>query len=128
MIAIGIFPLIGGESTKFSTHISATAANYAAYQQKIFSSVAIMIVETTNSGESRQYIKGVLKKFSGGSDLLGMRKVFVRRAIHCRIKSGIHYTVIWLAYVQYLIYLERESFYWMKHKLNSISVLFCQIN
>ena len=55
-----------GESSKFSTHISATAANYAAYQQKIFSSVAIMIVETTNSGESRQNIKGVLKKFSGG--------------------------------------------------------------
>ena len=40
-----------------------------------------MIVETTNSGESRQNIKGALKKFSGGSDLLGMRKVFVRRAI-----------------------------------------------
>ena len=68
MIAIGIFPLtrVGGgggggegESSKFSTHISATVANYAAYQQKLFSSVAIMIVETTNSGESRQNIKGV---------------------------------------------------------------------
>ena len=118
----------GGESSKFSTHISATAANYAAYQQKLFSSVAIMIVETTNSGESRQNIKGALKKFSGGSGLLGMRKVFMRRAIPCCIKSGLHYTVIWLAYVQYLIYLERESLYWMKRKLNSISVLFCQIN
>ena len=57
-----------------------------------------------------------------------MRKFFLRRAIPCRIKSGLHYTVIWLAYVQYLIYLERESIYCMKHKLNSISVLFCQIN
>ena len=54
---------IGGESSKFSTHTSATAANYAAYQQKLFSSVAIMIVETTNSGESRQNIKGAFKKF-----------------------------------------------------------------
>ena len=53
----------GAESSKFSTHTSATAANYAAYQQKLFSSVAIMIVETTNSGESRQNIKGALKKF-----------------------------------------------------------------
>ena len=52
-----------GESSKFSTHTSATAANYAAYQQKLFSSVAIMLVETTNSGESRQNIKGALKKF-----------------------------------------------------------------
>ena len=86
-----------------------------------------MILETTNSGESRQNIKGALKKFSGGSGLLGMRKVFVRRVIPCHIKSGLHYTVIWLAYVQYLIYLERESLYWMKHKLNSISVLFYQI-
>ena len=57
--------------------MSATAANYAACQQKLFSSVAIMIVETTNSGESRQNIKGALKKFSGGSGLLGMRKVFL---------------------------------------------------
>ena len=66
MIARGIFPLTsggGGESSKFSTHISATAANYAAYQQKLFSSVAIMIVETTNSGKNRR----ALKKFSGGS-------------------------------------------------------------
>ena len=53
----------GGESSKFSTHISATAANYEAYQQKLFSSVAIMIVQTTNSGESRQSIKRALKKF-----------------------------------------------------------------
>ena len=53
----------GGESSKFSTHISATAANYEAYQQKLFSSVAIIIVQTTNSGESRQNIKGALKKF-----------------------------------------------------------------
>ena len=53
----------GGESSKFSTPTSAIAANYAAYQQKLFSSVAIMIVETTNSGESRQNIKGALKKF-----------------------------------------------------------------
>ena len=84
------------ESSKFSTYISATAANYAAYQQKLFSSVAIMIVETTNSGESRKNIKGALKKFSGGSGLLGMRKVFVRRAIPCRIKSGLHYTLSYL--------------------------------
>ena len=71
MIAIGIFPLMGGggggggggESSKFSTHISATAANYEAYQQKLFSSVAIIIVQTTNSGESRQNIKGALKTF-----------------------------------------------------------------
>ena len=54
-----------GESSKFSTHISATAANYAASQQKLFSSVAIMIVETTNSGGSSQNIKGALKKFFG---------------------------------------------------------------
>ena len=53
----------GGESSKFSTHISATAANYAAFQQKLFSSVAMMIVETTNSGGSSQNIKGALKKF-----------------------------------------------------------------
>ena len=52
----------GGESSKFSTHISVTAAT-AAYQQKLFSSVAIMIVETTNSGESKQNIKGALKMF-----------------------------------------------------------------
>ena len=57
-----------------------------------------------------------------------MRKAVLRRAIPCSIKSGSHYAVIWLAAVQYLIYLERESLYWMKHKLNSISVLFCQIN
>ena len=64
MIAIGIFPLIGGGGVfKISTHISATAANYEAYQQKLFSSVAVMIVQTTNSGESRQNIKGALKKF-----------------------------------------------------------------
>ena len=63
-----------GGSSKFSTHISATAANYAASQQKLFSSVAIMIVETTNSGGSSQNIKGTLKKFMGGSGLLGMRK------------------------------------------------------
>ena len=87
-----------------------------------------MIVEATNSGGSRQNIKGALKKFLGGSGLLGMRKVVLRRAISCSLKSGLHYTVIWLAAVQYLIYLERESLYRMKHKLNSISVLFCQIN
>ena len=59
----GIFPLIGGKSSIFLTHISATAANYAAYQQKLFRSVAIMIVETTNSGGSRQHIIGALKIF-----------------------------------------------------------------
>ena len=53
----------GRKSSKFSTHVSATAANYAAYQQKLFRSVAIMIVETTNSGGNRQNIKGALKKF-----------------------------------------------------------------
>ena len=53
----------GGGVFKFSTHISATAANYAACQQKPFSSVAIMIVETTNSGGSTQNVKGALKKF-----------------------------------------------------------------
>ena len=59
----GIFPLIGGKSSTLLTHISATAANYEAYQQKLFRSVAIMIVETTNSGGRRQNIKGALKIF-----------------------------------------------------------------
>ena len=69
-----------------------------------------MIVETTNSGESRQNIKGALKKFLGGScGLLGMRKAVLQRAIPCRIKSGLHYTVIWLAYVQHLIYLGKRE-------------------
>ena len=53
----------GGESSTFSTHVSATVANYAAYQQKLFRSVAIIIVETTNSGGSRQNIKGALESF-----------------------------------------------------------------
>ena len=59
----GIFPYIGGKSSTFLIHISATAANYADYQQKLFRSVPIMIVETTNSGGSRQNIKGTLKIF-----------------------------------------------------------------
>ena len=37
-----------GKSSTFLTHISATAANYAAYQRKLFGSVAIMIAERTN--------------------------------------------------------------------------------
>ena len=53
-----------------------------------------MILETTNSGKSRQNIKGALEKFLGGSGLLGMRKVFVRRAILCRIKSVTLYSYL----------------------------------
>ena len=86
-----------------------------------------MIIETTNSGWSRKNIKG-FENVLGRQWPFRDEKVVLRRAIHCSIKSGSHYTVIWLAAVQYLIYLERGSLYWMKHKLNSISVLFCQIN
>ena len=46
----------------------------------------------------------------------------------CSLKSGRHYTVIWSAAVQYLIYLARDSWYRMKHKLNPISVLLCEIH
>ena len=58
----GIFPLIGGSLQHFQ-HITATAANYAAYQQKLFTPIAIMIVETNNSGGSRQNIKKAVKIF-----------------------------------------------------------------
>ena len=52
----GIFPLIGGKPSTFLTHTSATAANYAAYQNKLFKSVAIMTVKTTNfSREQTKY-------------------------------------------------------------------------
>ena len=53
-------------------------------------------------------------------------KVVLRRAPPCSLTLGIHYTVIWSAAVQYLIYLTRDNWYQMKHKLNPISLLLCE--
>ena len=131
VIAIGIFPLIGGgggggeESSKFSTHISVTAAT-AAYQQKLFSSVAIMIQQTTNSGESKQNIKGALKKFKGGSDLFGTRKVLRRAILSHKVRLTLYSYLVSLCPVSDL-FGKRELILDKEYAQLNISSL-CQIN
>ena len=78
------------KSLTFLTHIPATAANYAAYQQKLFRSVAIMTVETTNSGGNRQNIKEALK-ILGRQKPFRNEKSYLGRALPCSLKSGLHY-------------------------------------
>ena len=42
-----------------------------------------------------------------------------RSGLAMRGTETVHYTVIWLATVQYLLYLARESRYWVKRNIGS---------